>query len=88
MPNSKQLLTDMKPLPSPQDEPVRKKPTFEVILGSLDSEQKSAVQPATSIWQILAHWPWAWLAFAGVVTIAWAIALCWAAFGFVQWIVD
>jgi hypothetical protein len=31
---------------------------------------------------------WVWIALAGVVTIAWAIALAWAAFAFVQWIFD
>jgi hypothetical protein len=67
---------------------VRKKPVFEVISGLLDVEQKSPVQPAISIWRLLAHWPWAWLALAGVVTVAWAIALGWAAFEFIQWFVD
>jgi hypothetical protein len=87
LPNSNRLLTDIEPLPSKQDEPVQTKPTLEVIPGSSDQEQKS-VQRATSVRRILAHWPWAWLALAGVVTIAWSIALCWAAFAYVQWIVD
>ena len=88
MPNSERILSTIKPLPLPRDEPVRSKPVLEVISGSLDLKQTLPVQPATQTRRILAHWPWAWLALAGVVTIAWAIALGWAAFGFVQWIVD
>jgi hypothetical protein len=87
LPKSKRILTGIKSLPAPQDEPVRKRPTFEVIFGSLEIEQKF-VQPASSIWRILAHWPRAWLALAGAVTIAWAIALGWAAFSFIDWIFD
>jgi hypothetical protein len=52
--------------------------------GSLDIEQKSPTEPATRVQRILALWPWAWLAFAGVVTLAWAIGLGWAAFAFVR----
>jgi hypothetical protein len=37
---------------------------------------------------IVVLWPWAFLAFAGVITIAWAIALCWAAFALVRWLID
>ena len=88
MPNSKQILATIKPLPSPRDEPVRKKPAFEVVTGSLDVEQKSSIEPATRMRRTLALWTWVWLAFAGVVTIAWAIALGWAAFAFVGWIFD
>jgi hypothetical protein len=55
--------------------------------GSLGIEQKSRTKPATRVQRILALWQWAWLAFAGVVTLAWAIALCWAAFAFIRWLV-
>jgi hypothetical protein len=61
---------------------------LEEVSGSLEIEQKSPIQPTTRPRRILAFWPWAWLALAGFVTIAWAIALGGAAFGFVQWIVD
>jgi hypothetical protein len=81
-------LTDIEPLPSPRDEPVWKKPAFEVVTGSLVIEQKSSIEPATRMRRILGLWTWIWLALAGVVTVAWAIALGGAAFAFVQWIVD
>jgi hypothetical protein len=88
VPNSKRILSTIEPLPSPQDEPVRKKPVFEVVTGSLDIEQKSSIEPATRTRRILALWTWVWLAIAGVVTVAWAIALGWGAFALVQWIID
>jgi hypothetical protein len=56
--------------------------------GLLDIEQKSRTKPATRLQRILALWPWAWLAFASAITLAWAIALCWAAFALVRWLVD
>jgi hypothetical protein len=87
LPKSERILSTIKPLPSPRDGPVRKKPEFEVISGSLDIERKSPIEPATRTGRILALWPWAWLAFAGAVTVAWAIALGGVAFAFVQWIV-
>jgi hypothetical protein len=67
---------------------VRSIPAFEVISGSFDPQQTSLVPTATQMRRISAHWPWAWLALAGVVTVAWAIALGWAAFEFIQWFVD
>jgi hypothetical protein len=85
LPNSKRILSTIERLPSPRDGPVRKKPELELVSGSLDIEQKSL--PATRTRRILAFWPWAWLALAGVVTVAWAIVLGGVAFAFVQWIV-
>jgi hypothetical protein len=85
LPDPKRIFTDIKRLPRPQDEQLRKKPAFEVVSGALGP--KRLVQPVTPLGRVLAHWPWAWLAFAGVVTIAWAIALGWATFAFVQWLV-
>jgi hypothetical protein len=58
------------------------------VSGSMDIEQKSPTKPATGLRRILALWPWAFFAFAGVVTLAWAIALGCAAFAFVRWLVD
>jgi hypothetical protein len=52
-----------------------------------DNEQRSPIQPATRVQRIKALWPWAFLAFAGVITLAWAIGLGWAAFAFVRWLV-
>jgi hypothetical protein len=66
---------------------VRNKAVSVDVSGSLDIEQKSPIESATRLRRILALWPWAWLALAGVVTLAWAIALGWAAFAFVGWIV-
>ena len=66
---------------------MRKKPELEVVCGSLDIEQKSPIEPANRTRRILALWPWAWLAFAGVVTLGWAIALGGVAFAFVEWMV-
>ena len=40
-----------------------------------DIEPKSPIESATRLRRILGLWPWAWLAFAGVITRAWAIAL-------------
>jgi hypothetical protein len=54
-------------------------------MGDMDTEQKSPTEPATGLRRAL--WPWAWLVVTGVVTLGWAIALCWAAFAFIQWIV-
>jgi hypothetical protein len=88
MPNPQRILSTIKPLSAPRDEPVRAKLPLEFISGSLDLEPKSLVQPATGVRGILAHWPSAWLALAGVVTVAWASALGWAAFSFVDWIFD
>jgi hypothetical protein len=87
LPNSERIPT-IKPFASLRDEPARKKPELEVVSGSLDIEQESPIEPATGMRRIFALWTWAWLAFAGVVTVAWAIALGWAAFAFAQWILD
>jgi hypothetical protein len=88
LPNTQRILPTYTPSPLPRDEPVRNKPALEVVPDSLDIEQKSPTEPATRLLRVLALWPWAWLAFAGVVTLAWAVALCWAAFAFVRWLVD
>ena len=87
LPNLERALATIKPLPSPQEEPVRNKTLPVVVSASLDIEQKSPPEPATGLRRILALWPWAWLAFAGAATLAWAIALGWAAFALVRWIV-
>lgn len=55
------------------------------VLDSLDIEQKS--ERAARLRRILSQWPLAWLAIAGVLTLAWALALCWAALAFVRWLV-
>ena len=65
---------------------MREKPELAVVCASLDIEQKSAIERATRMRWIFALWTWVWLALAGVVTVAWAIALGWAAFAFVEWI--
>jgi hypothetical protein len=54
----------------------------------VDIEQKSPPEPATQLRRILGFWPRAFLALAGIITIAWAIALCWAAFALVRWLFD
>ena len=87
LPNLERALATIKPLPSPQEEPVRNKTLPVVVSASLDIEQKSPLEPATGLGRILVLWPWAWLAFAGAATLAWAIALGWAAFALVRWIV-
>jgi hypothetical protein len=56
--------------------------------GLLDIEQKPRTRPATRVQRVLALWPWAWLALAGVVTLAWAVALGWTAFALVLWLVS
>jgi hypothetical protein len=53
-------------------------------MGDTDDEQKSPTEPATGLRRAL--WPWAWLAVTGVVALAWAIALCWAAVELVRWL--
>ena len=85
MPNSKPILSTIKPLPSPQDEPVRKKP-FEDVSGSLDVEKKLPTAPAPGLRR--ARWPWAWLALTGVVTLGWLIGIGWAAVKLVRWLAD
>jgi hypothetical protein len=60
----------------------------DAVSGLLDIEQKSPPEPATRLRRILALWPWAFFALAGVVTLAWAIALGWAAFALIRWLVD
>jgi hypothetical protein len=86
--NSERTLSTIKPLPSPREEPVRNKAALEIVSGSLDIEQKSPTKPATRLQMVLALWPWALLALTGVITAAWAIALCWAAFALVRWLID
>jgi hypothetical protein len=54
----------------------------------LDIEQKSPTQPATRVQRIRALWPWAFFFVIGNMTIAWAIALGWAVFAFIRWLVD
>jgi hypothetical protein len=51
-------------------------------------EQKSPTQPATRVQRIGALWPWAFFFVIGNMTIAWAIALGWAVFAFIRWLVD
>ena len=68
----------------------RKQPVRKAILAasrSLGIEQKLSHEPATRLQWLRAQWPWAFLALAGVITIAWAIALCWAALALVRWLV-
>ena len=81
MPQFKRPLADIMSLPLPRAESVLvKKPGFQEISGSLE--------PATPRWRILSRWPGGWLAFTAVATFLMAIALCWAVFAFVQWMVD
>jgi hypothetical protein len=56
------------------------------VSDSLDIKQKSPHEAATRLRRVLALWPWAFLALAGALTLAWAIALCWAAFALVRWL--
>jgi hypothetical protein len=72
---------------SRRDELERNKAVPVVVSGSLDIEQKSPPEPATRLRRILALWPWAFFALAGVATLAWAIALGWAAYALVRWLV-
>jgi hypothetical protein len=60
----------------------------DVTSGLSDIEQKMPTQPATRAQRILALWPWAFLALAGLITLAWAIALYWGALAIVRWLVD
>jgi hypothetical protein len=86
LPNPERASATIKPLPSPQEEPVRNKALPVDVSASLDIEQKSPPEAATGLRRILALWPWALLAFAGAATLAWAIALGWAALTFVRWL--
>jgi hypothetical protein len=74
-------------LSSRRDELERNKAVPVVVSGSSDVEQKSPTKPTTGLRRILALWPWAFFAFAGVITLAWVIALCWAVVTLVRWIV-
>ena len=57
------------------------------VPGSMDIEQKLPTEPATGLRRLGALWPWAWFALTGVAATGWLIALCWAGFAFVRWIV-
>ena len=67
----------------------RKQPVRKALAASrsLGIEQKLSHEPATRLQWLRAQWPWAFLALAGAITIAWAIALCWAALALVRWLV-
>ena len=80
-------LLEVKPVSSPQPEPVRNEGALGDVSGSLDIERKPPTEPATGLHRITALWPGAFLALAGAVTLAWAIGLGWAAVALVRWLV-
>jgi hypothetical protein len=53
----------------------------------MDIEQKPPTEPTTGLRRIRALWPWAWLALAGVLTLAWTLGLGWGAVAFFRWLV-
>lgn len=73
-------------MPSPQRTPDRNKGTLDDVSGSLDIEQKPPIEPATGLRRISALWPWAFLAVAGVLTLAWVMGLGWIAVALVRWL--
>jgi hypothetical protein len=89
LPDSERILPTVKLLPLPREEPVRNKAAPVLVSGSSNIEQNHRLIPQTRVQRFKALWPWVWLVLAGVLllTLAWAIALCWAAFAFVRWLV-
>ena len=74
-----------KRIKSSRKHPVRNR-TILAASRSLAIEQKLSHEPATRLQWLRALWPWAFLALAGAITIAWAIALCWAALALFRWL--
>ena len=52
----------------------------------MDIEQKPT-EPTTGLRRTRALWPSAWLALAGVLTLAWTLGLGWGAVALVRWLV-